>query len=119
MSGLARKLAEAQAAEPSLLASLRDQRPNHWDSPETWDWSADPEPPVYLVDGFIEQGTITVLTADTGAGKSWVAMALSVCVATGQSFLDRAVAKGCVMYVDEENPRRIPHSRLRALGMTN
>jgi hypothetical protein len=93
--------------------------PNLWDAPECWDWSADPEPPDYLIAGLIERGTITVLTADTGAGKSWVAMALSVCVASGKSFLERAVQKGCVIYVDEENPQRIPRSRLRALGMTN
>jgi hypothetical protein len=73
-TSLAQKLAAVQEQASGATTT--------WDHPETWDWDADPEPPIYVVAGLIEQGTITTLTADTGAGKSWTAHALAYSVAS-------------------------------------
>jgi RecA-family ATPase len=80
---------------------------------------AEPDlPPEWLVDGYIEARTVNVLSADTGAGKTWVLHALAVAMAMGTSWLGRAVQRGKVLYIDEENPIRLIKARLRALGLS-
>jgi hypothetical protein len=86
---------------------------------EAWDWTQDEPAPDYLVDRLIERGTAMLLSADTGAGKSWFAQALAIALAKGEPFLGRATQQCSVVYIDEENPKRLPRSRMRALGMTN
>lgn len=79
------------------------------------------EPPDHLVDGWIERGTVTVLSGDTGAAKSFCALDLAVRIATGaDEWLGRQIARrdGRAVVIDEENPQRLVRSRARALGLT-
>lgn len=46
-------------------------------------------------------------------------MAAAVAAVSGEDWLGRKVNAQRVLYVDEENPKRVPHGRMRALGMTN
>lgn len=64
----------------------------------------------------IERQAITVLSGDTGTCKSILAMALSVAIVRGESWIGRPVEQGRVSYLDEENPERIVLDRLWALG---
>lgn len=74
------------------------------DEPEAVDVSALPEPPRrdWLVGDLVPEGTVTTWFGDDGTGKSVLALALAVSVASGRPFLDRSVKRGVVLYVDTE-----------------
>lgn len=74
--------------------------------------------PDWIVRGIAARRQITIVSADTGAGKSWLAQSLAVAVCDGAAWLDREVTRGRVLYLDEENPVTIPAARVAALGLT-
>jgi hypothetical protein len=56
----------------------------------------------YLIQGmFIEQGT-GVVSADYGGFKSFVALDMGLCVATGRDWMHRATKRGSVVYITPE-----------------
>jgi hypothetical protein len=74
------------------------------DGPVAVDVSTLPEPPRrgWLVPDLVPEGTVTSWYGDDGTGKSILAQALAICIASGQPFLDRPVQQGVVLYVDTE-----------------
>lgn len=70
----------------------------------------------WVVEDMIEAGVVTVLTGDGGVGKSFLTMALAMSIAQGRPFLGRAVKKGPVQYVDEEQSPDMVLQRMQALG---
>jgi hypothetical protein len=58
----------------------------------------------YLVDGLLQTGWLYALTAQTGTGKTALALYLSQCVADGKPFAGREVDAGAVLYCAGENP---------------
>lgn len=56
----------------------------------------------WLWEGFVPVGFPTSLFGEGGTGKSLIALALAVHVATGRPFLRRRVIKGPVLYIDAE-----------------
>ena len=85
----------------------------------TFDFSGPPPAADYLVDGLLERGTITVLSADSGAGKSLIAASMAVAMMQSRPWLGRRTTGKRVMFIDEENFYRVIFGRLLALGMTN
>lgn len=80
-----------------------------------------PTPADWLVSDLIARGDIHVLVGEPGVGKSWLTLDLAVAMATLRpTYLDRTLRfkTGRVLYVDEENPPDIVHSRLVRLGLT-
>ncbi len=74
-------------------------------------------PPRWLVEGRMTRETLTVLGAKPGVGKSWIALDLSLAVATGRPFLGSPVrSPGRVLYLDAENGEHLALRRLRQLG---
>jgi hypothetical protein len=72
--------------------------------------------PQFLVPGLIVEG-LTLLAGRPKIGKSWLALACAVAVATGGEFLGRKATQGEVLYLAlEDSPRRIK-KRLRELGL--
>jgi hypothetical protein len=71
-------------------------------------------PPDYLLDGILLCGFVYALTANTGHGKTAIALRLSVAVALGGDFAGREVTKGRVLYFAGENPTDV---RMRWIGM--
>ena len=66
-------------------------------------WGYDDPPPMkWIVDGAVPENYITILGADGGTGKSFLALELMYCVATGTPFLGSEVEKSRVLYVDYE-----------------
>lgn len=55
-----------------------------------------------LVDGILFRGTIAMLFGLPGSYKSFLAIALAGCIATGSKFLGRSVAQGPTLYVAAE-----------------
>lgn len=63
---------------------------------------ADPGPTTFIVDEMIPRGYPTNLYADSGQGKSYVALHLAACLLEGTPFLGRDVSQGAVLYLDWE-----------------
>jgi hypothetical protein len=72
-------------------------------------------PPEYLVDQVLQRRFCYSITAQTGVGKTAVAMLLSAHVGAGRSLGNLDVEKGSVLYFAGENPTDI---QMRWLGIT-
>jgi archaellum biogenesis ATPase FlaH len=58
----------------------------------------------WLVDGLIPKGHVVLLLGEAHSGKAWLAEQLAICVASGNSFLDRfEVQQQPVILVDEDS----------------
>lgn len=58
----------------------------------------------WLIDGFLPEGSITMLSGDSGSGKSIFATAIAGAVVNGMPFLGMETKKRKVLYMDRENP---------------
>lgn len=76
------------------------------------------KPIAWLVHGYIEQDAFTVMYGPPGKGKSFVALDVSCCIATGESFHCHEVAQGPVFYIIGEGHNGIAR-RLRAWEIHN
>lgn len=56
----------------------------------------------YLVDGYLQLGTVGYLVAKYGAGKSFLVLDWACCIATGRKWLDRETRPGRVIYIAAE-----------------
>jgi hypothetical protein len=72
-------------------------------------------PPDYLLDGVLQRRFVYSITAQTGVGKTAVAMLIAAHVATGRKLGNLDVEKGTVLYFAGENPTDI---QMRWLGST-
>jgi hypothetical protein len=75
-----------------------------------------PEVP-WLVEPVVVQGALTLLYGREGEGKSLLAMALAIAVASGEPVAGFAPKAGRVVYIDAENGEGEIHRRIRALGL--
>ena len=97
-----RKLDLDEQAKAVLKARKAADRPRLADSLLTAadiDALADPE---YLVDGVLNKDSLALLVGASGVGKSLVALALALSVATGRPWLGHNVRKGRVLYLASE-----------------
>ncbi len=99
----------------SRTVSAADWKPQ----PVTFDFDAEPPTPDYVIDRTLERRNVGVLGGDTGAAKSIVGSALACAALSYGEWLGRSTHIERVTIIDEENPRRLVMSRLRALGMQN
>jgi len=60
------------------------------------------EPIPFLIDGLLPQGSLSMLFGDPGCGKSFVAIDIAMCIATGSSFHGKPVSGGAVIYIAGE-----------------
>ena len=80
-------------------------------------WDADdydPEPPVWLIEDFLEVDTISEIFGASGTAKTFLCIDLAFCVATGKAFHGREVKQGPVLYILGEGFRGY-RQRLEAL----
>jgi len=85
------------------------------DLPSVWTLEANIE---WLIGEMIPLGGITLLSAPSSTGKTWLAHAIAGAVAHGTPFLDRKVKQRPVVYLDRENPLAVVKSRLKDLGIS-
>jgi len=76
---------------------------------------ADLPPAEWIVEGLIPDKGMTLLDAKPGDFKSYLSIHLSLCVATGEPFLERKVKQGKVLYIDEENDIDLLRERFEKL----
>lgn len=62
----------------------------------------EPEPKQYVIAGMLPKDYVTNLYADSGQGKSYLAMLMSFNIVTGTPFLGHEVSEGSVLYLDWE-----------------
>lgn len=60
------------------------------------------KPPVWLIDDYIEVHTLSCMFGASGSGKSFLAIDISCCVATGIDYHGHVVKKGAVFYIAGE-----------------
>jgi 5S rRNA maturation endonuclease (ribonuclease M5) len=68
----------------------------------TFDQVMDQEPPDWLVPGLLVEGGTSLLTAKQASFKSFFALDLALCVATGKEWHGRKVKQGTVIYIVAE-----------------
>lgn len=94
--------------KPLLITDL-SQLPSVWNLEAALEWT---------VEGMIAKGSITLICAESGTGKTWFGYYLAGCVARGVPVLGHAV-RGCkVLYLDGENPLYVVKQRLFDLGIS-
>jgi hypothetical protein len=71
-------------------------------------------PPDYLVKGILQRRFFYSLTANTGGGKTAIALLLAASAAQGHPFAGRTVSMGRVLYLAGENPDDL---RMRWIAM--
>lgn len=72
--------------------------------------SQTPEEPEWILEGYVARSAITLVAGKPKSGKSTWACALTEAVDAGaETFLDRRVAAGAVVYVSEEGPDTLAH----------
>ena len=77
-----------------------------------------PEPIPWRVHDIVADGTLTIISGESGAGKSWLAQALCTGVARGHAVAGLLCAKGKALYIDAEmGPRMFVDQRLRPTGV--
>src|SRR4030095_2900240 len=63
--------------------------------------------PDWLIQGILALGVMAGLYGPSGHGKSFVALAWALCIATGRDWFGRATSQGPVIYVAAEGGRSI------------
>jgi len=71
----------------------------------------------WLGEDMIAQGSITLICAESGTGKTWLAYYIAGCVAHGSPILGRPVRRRKALYLDGENPLCLAKQRLHDLGI--
>jgi hypothetical protein len=89
--------------------------PDGW---EDCDSVRDAPAPRWLVDGVIPEDGYAILYGRPGAGKSFVALAWALSIATGQPWQGRAVTQGAVAYIAAEGQAGFP-KRVKAWRATH
>jgi hypothetical protein len=101
----------AQDSAPADLTPLikdLSRIPSVWTLEATLNWS---------VEEMIAQGSVTLLCAESGTGKTWLGYHIAGCVAQGLPILGRSVLRSKVLYLDGENPLYVVKQRLCDLGI--
>ena len=72
---------------------------------------------VWSVEEMIAQGSVTLICAESGTGKTWLGYYLAGCVAHGLPVIGLQSRQSRVLYVDGENPLYVVKQRLFDLGI--
>ncbi|MBS0375035.1 MAG: AAA family ATPase [Proteobacteria bacterium] len=79
------------------------------------EWLMTPLPRAeFTVEGLLPRGTVGLLVAEGGAGKTHLALSLAMAVATGTPFLGRSVRRGSAVYLGLEDPLDVLRRRVEA-----
>ena len=115
----AEKFAPDNRKPPQITVNLQlaDQRPEAKPGDlQPLDWSAlansEPEPTSWRLDGWLPEGTVTLLSANGGVGKSNLSLQLGVALVTGHPFMGVAAASSKVLVLSGEDEARTVHFRV-------
>jgi len=76
------------------------------------------KPAEWVLEGLIPKVGVSLLAGDGGIGKSWLALHLAQCIASGNKFLGTfPVTQGKVLIIDEENHETLIRERCEKLHL--
>jgi hypothetical protein len=94
--------------EPNRLITDVSQIPSVFSMESQLEW---------CIEGMIPEGSITMICAESGTGKTWVGYSVAGYVAHGLPLLGLRVVAKRVLYLDGENPLCVAKQRLYDLGI--
>jgi hypothetical protein len=68
-----------------------------------------------IIEGMLRRGEVGNFIASTKTGKSWFALMLLICVATGRDWLGKRVARGNVLLIDNELHEETIENRIHSV----
>ncbi|HSP68688.1 MAG TPA: AAA family ATPase, partial [Bryobacteraceae bacterium] len=71
----------------------------------------------WLIEDMIPLTSVTLISAPSGTGKTWLVSAIAGAVAHGRPFLGRATKQCLVLSLDGENPAAVVQRNLTGLGI--
>lgn len=101
------KLREQAKKPAKVTKNKEDQEPNG--RIDLWGarFALSPQPPMdYVVDGLFIRPSVNVFFGEPGAKKTYSALSLAVCVASGKPWLGFETKKSPVLIIDEESGKR-------------
>jgi len=104
----------AQSIGRYAPAVVRKQALRVEDVPPIWSFEARTS---WLIADLLPEAAVTLLTGESGIGKSTFALALAAAVAHGDKFLGKETRQRKVVYLDRENPVAIVKERLHRMGI--
>jgi len=114
----AEKFAPDTRKPPSITVNLAppvEQQETKSDI-EPMDWEVldalEPEPPAWRLEGWLPEGTVTLLAANGGVGKSNLSLQLGVALVHGQQFMEIATKPSRVLVLSGEDEARTVHFRV-------
>src|ERR1051326_4434262 len=109
MSAAPRIILTGDTIDPVVkIRSIADLKPI-WDIDASIEW---------LIQDVIPRGSVTLISAESGTGKTWLAYAIAGAVACGNDFAGLKVSVAIpVLYVDGENPVVVVQRDLHDLGI--
>lgn len=73
----------------------------------------------WLIEDFLPEGALTLLSAPPSHYKTFLAMDIARCLSTGTDFIGRPTKATPVNYIDKENPKSVVKDRFLELGITD
>lgn len=70
----------------------------------------------FYIENFIPKSSIILITAAPGLYKTWLALYIAKCIATGEACLKNNCERAVVYYFDKENPKSLIVNRLKKVG---
>jgi len=103
MSGILMEAVAVEVETPKLAApeTKPTDKITECPMPSIWSFEKNIE---WIIDGIIPLGTITLLSGESGGGKTWLAYAIAGAAARGEPFADFKVQHRPALYLDGENP---------------
>ncbi|HUR40613.1 MAG TPA: AAA family ATPase [Verrucomicrobiae bacterium] len=77
--------------------------------------ATEPQPPQFIVAGWLPQGEVALFAGHGGSGKSGIALHLAVCIALGLPWFGIETQRRRVCFVSLEDPTGVLHWRLSRL----
>jgi hypothetical protein len=94
--------------EPHLIRSIADIRPISYYSSQ---------PINFVVEGLIAEATVTLLTGESGCGKTTLVSAICKAINLGVPFAGLATQQRPILYLDRENPVSLVRERFQRLSI--
>lgn len=116
----AEKFAPEDRKPPSITVNLAKaeevQEPAEPGDVQPMDWgqlqAVEPEPPAWRLEGWLPEGTVTLLAANGGVGKSNLSLQLGVALVHGQEFMGLQTKQSKVLVLSGEDEARTVHFRV-------
>lgn len=119
----AKKFAPDERKPPSITVNLLTsddghvkETPKSEHDPAPMDWevldAVVPEPPAWRLEGWLPEGTVTLLAANGGVGKSNLSLQLGVALVHGHEFMGLQTKQSKVLVLSGEDEARTVHFRV-------